>query len=174
MQLKNLKRGFTLIELLVVITIVGLIILTAFYTLGKSSQQVRLQMTAEQVASNLRFAQTEVKSGYLSGTMCRGYTFAEESSYTPVEAAFIGGQCDADNLTSSNVLFYDAGVDLIANTAGGEVTVMFEPPAGAVQFFDFNGDSLNEPEIELTFAYTLDDYPVDKYLTINKSGQISY
>lgn len=190
MKSPNSKKGFTLIELLVVITIFGLIMLTAFYTLGRASQQVKLQMSVEQVASNLRFDQTQVKSGFLSPNgdqICRGYTFEEGGdSYLPVWTNYVAsslssssGDCMWSTLTTSQSLSHASGVELqsvvpLDLSAIPVLTVLFQPPSGVVQFFDGNGNNLEFGSVDLTFAYTLSDYPVDGILTINKSGQLNF
>ncbi|MDP4007955.1 MAG: type II secretion system protein [Candidatus Peregrinibacteria bacterium] len=186
MKSPNSKKGFTLIELLVVITIFGLIMLTAFYTLGRASQQVKLQMSVEQVASNLRFDQTEVKSGFLSpngNQICRGYTFEEnKNSYVPVWSNYAAGQC-SNTLNVSSALSHASGVELqsivpLNSLPIHVLTVLFQPPTGSVQFFDGSGVSLGNNlgfgSVDLTFAYTLSDYPNDGILTINKSGQLNF
>jgi|GEM_PF-5251056 len=183
MQVSKSQKGFTLIEILVVITIVGLIILTALYTLGRSSQQVRLQMGVEQVASNLRFDQTQVKSGHLaaSGTVCRGYTFTSGSggsSYDPVSTQYIAGECHIAGISSSPSLFYSTGVELSQidsdNGVEPELTILFEPPHGEVLFVDASDNELNVSSVDLTFIYTLADYPFDRELSVNRAGQITY
>lgn len=179
-RLKNL--AFTLIELLVVITIVGLIMLTAFYTLGRSSQQVKLQMSVEQAASNLRFEQTQVKSGVFdSQPVCRGYTFANGGSYTPVYSDYLGAALGCSStLVSSQQFFHAGGVNLESIVPEGaassisSVTILFEPPTGLVQLLDNSLNDLPNPSVDLTFSYTSADYPVDGILTVNKSGQINY
>lgn len=177
-------KAFTLIELLVVITIVGLIMLTAFYTLGRSSQQVKLQMSVEQVASNLRFEQTEVKTGFApevgSNPICRGYTFLNgKGSYTPVSNGYGGGSCTG-GLASEQSLFFASGVEVLsifpegAASSISELTILFAPPSGRVQFLDNGSQPVNAPSVDLIFAYTLSDYPVDGILTVNRSGLLNY
>lgn len=176
-------KAFTLIELLVVITIVGLIMLTAFYTLGRSSQQVKLQMSVEQVASNLRFEQTEVKTGFApevgSNSLCRGYTFLSGAgSYTPVSNGYGDEGCVGD-LASEQSLFFAAGVEVESIVPEdmspiNELTILFAPPSGRVQFLDNGSQPVNAPSVDLTFAYTLSDYPVDGILTVNRSGLLNY
>lgn len=176
-------KAFTLIELLVVITIVGLIMLTAFYTLGRSAQQVKLQMTVEQVASNLRFEQTQVKTGVAPEVgvqpLCRGYAFSVgEGAYTPVLGGYNSIDCD-DVLPAEQSLFFAAGVEVSSITDSNEgslteLMILFEPPLGTVQFLDESGAPLGIASVDLTFAYTLSDYPVDGILTVNRSGQINF
>lgn len=177
-------KAFTLIELLVVITIVGLIMLTAFYTLGRSSQQVKLQMSVEQVASNLRFEQTEVKTGFApevgSNPICRGYTFLSGAgSYTPVSNGYGDEGCVGD-LASEQSLFFASGVEVLsifpegAASSISELTILFAPPSGTVQFLDNGSQPVNAASVDLTFSYTLSDYPVDGILTVNRSGLLNY
>lgn len=175
--------GFTLIELLVVITIVGLIMMTAFYTLGRSSQQVKLQMTVEQVASNLRFEQTRVKSGVVpeveSNSICRGYTFLNgKGFYTPVSEVY-GDESCVGSLAPEQSLFFASGVEVESIVPEdmspiNELTILFAPPSGTVLFFDGSGQPIDAPSVDLTFSYTLSDYPVDGILTVNRSGLLNY
>ena len=182
MQVSKSKKGFTLIEIIVVITIVGFIILTAFYTLGRASQQVRLQMSVEQVASNLRFDQTQVKSGHLSGTdmVCRGYTFTAGNSYEPVSAEYIASVGCSSTLLASPDLFYATGVEVNqivpegSASAVAQATILFEPPNGTVHFLDVSENEINVSSVDLTFVYTLDDYPFTRLLSVNRAGQITY
>lgn len=175
------KQGFTLIELLVVIAIFGILVLAALYTWGRSAQQVRLQMSVEQVASQLRFDQNRVKSGQLSpagSVRCLGASIAPGSTYNTVEAVFAS---DCGSAVVVNSLSHSTGVELvgIADQDGDPVTgvdILFQPPNGAVVFRDALGqDMVTTTSIDFTFSYTLDpSYPVNRVMTVNRSGQITY
>ncbi len=184
-------RGFTLIELLVVITIMGLLILTGLYTFGRSMQQVRLQMSVEQVASALRFAQGQVKSGQMTATgeiICRGYMFEAggEEYWAVIAPVLSNGTCDLGSNPGSGPVTafsvpYATGVEvategLVTDGTNGLVanTILFEPPMGRVYFVDGNGEVSDATEFSLTFLYALADYPMERVLTVNRSGQITY
>ncbi|MBT6068981.1 type II secretion system protein [Candidatus Peregrinibacteria bacterium] len=175
----NKKKAFTLIELLVVLTIFGVIILTALYTLGRSMQQVRLQMTVEQAMSDLRFDQNLVKSGQVveDGVRCLGGSFSVEDSFYQRVAALYSEGCG--EFVGSNESSYSTGVELTEITSDDgtvydSVNVIFEPPSGRVVFEDGVENPIVASSLNFNFSYTLDDeYSHVRVMTVSRSGQIT-
>ena len=170
LKLKN-KQGFTLAEMMVTLVIFGLIFTLALVNFRRGERLEAFRLTAEQVAGNLRLAQTQALTGISEDeALAQAYgiyfSLNEAGQYILFKDQGdrlygIGDQVVATVILSEEIT--------LSGLTSDPLTIVFEPPKPAIYI---NGDiALAAVQINLARAY----FP-DKVgrITLNRlTGQVS-
>lgn len=159
---RSVRRAFTLLELLIVITIIG--ILTSILVLNFQGVRERqeLALLADKSLALLQQTKAEVGGGKVliqeDGTsvyLCEGAFFEVGQSVQRVATTYGEEGCDYSALTLETY-----GVDSGAAVLSGidfesqsldSLLVFFTPPDGELVLSDFEGTSLYDEEVRVSF-----------------------
>jgi len=148
--LSNIKRGYSIIELLIVVVIMGLLAAIVIPSFSNFQQNQDLKLSAEEMASNIRLAQSRSLSGS-KGTTCAatdklmGWYFAVQSGVLQ-NTYSIAGACKSSsntitpfnlelkNTKNSKVVINNVKIDSVSYNAN-QVFGLVEPVDGKITFY---------------------------------------
>lgn len=137
-----MSKAFTLIELLVVMAIISVMVGASFVALKLMSPSMKLLSTAQDVASDLRYAQQlavteQIKYGILFSTSTQSYQLLKHSTTTAqvfnkslpggITLSSVGGLTGSEALFNAYGAAQDDGSIVLRNDKGEEKTVEVRP-----------------------------------------------
>lgn len=190
-KLPGYRQGYSIIELLIVVVIMGFLAALVIPSFSNFQQDQDLKLTAEEMKSNIRLAQSRSLSGS-KGTTCAasdtllGWYFAVQSGANQ-NTYSIAGVCKS---TSNNVIAFNAETKTAKNSKvvisdvkidgisqSSQIFGLFAPVSGRISYYPVGFSSIpvistQQVEIVLTNSSISDPTDNTQKVIITRSGDV--
>lgn len=160
-----IKKAYTLIELMIVISIIIIIagIGVGAYNISRRNAVVEIE------ANKLTAALHSVRETSKTNSFCYGINFIKNKFPAKIKFPYKNGVCDHSSMTKENFVWpkeINASQISADGTEINEISVVFMPPAGAIEFMP------NASEIKIGLAYKTNKKILRSVAVSGETGKI--